>query len=71
MSKPQQQSETSADPILAGRKAAAAMLAVSSRTLDRLRTKGVLPASAWIGKRPLWKVADLREFVNRGGEAAR
>ena len=58
-------------PLLVGRHDAARMLAVSLRTLDRLRSAGKLPPSIWIGGKEVGRVSDLAEYVAAGCEIDR
>lgn len=53
-------------PLLVGRLAAAAMLAIAPRTLDRLRAAGKLPPALAIAGKVVWRVADLTDYVAAG-----
>lgn len=46
--------------------AAAKMLGVSRRTIQLWAESGILPAGRKVGRRRLWRVADLLEAIDGG-----
>lgn len=53
-------------PLLVGREAAAAMVAVSVATWDRQSAAGKTPAPVRLGGRVLWRTADLELWTQLG-----
>ena len=53
-------------PLLVGRADAAAMVAVSVATWDRMVSAGKTPAPVRPCGRPLWRIADLESWVGLG-----
>jgi hypothetical protein len=53
-------------PLLVGAKEAARLCGVSPATWARMKSAGRLPACLWVSKRVLWRVEELREWVEAG-----
>jgi predicted DNA-binding transcriptional regulator AlpA len=54
------------EPLLVGRRDAARIAGVSRATWDRLTAAGRTPAPVRLGGRTLWRVEDLRRWVELG-----
>ncbi len=54
------------EDVLFSRKEAARMLRISIATLDRWHALGEGPASVRVGARRLYRLSELRRFVNEG-----
>lgn len=52
-------------PLLIDVKQVAKLLGVADRTVRRMRDAGKLPPPKKIGRRILWRYADIRKFVER------
>ena len=55
-----------ANPLLVRVETAAELLALSKRSFERLLAAGRLPTPIRLGRRRLWRMADLEAFVAAG-----
>jgi predicted DNA-binding transcriptional regulator AlpA len=53
-------------PLLVGRIDAARLCGTSPRTWDRLASSGRTPRPVRLGGRPLWRLAELAEWISAG-----
>jgi predicted DNA-binding transcriptional regulator AlpA len=60
-----QQSSNSGPRELIGKPELATLLGISTRTLDRLRSKGEVPRAVKIGGSVRWRLRDVRVFLDR------
>jgi len=58
---------TTLGPLLVGREAAAALIAVSVATWDRQNAAGKTPAPVKVGSRVLWRTVDLELWTLNSG----
>ncbi|MEN6335678.1 MAG: helix-turn-helix domain-containing protein [Phycisphaerales bacterium] len=56
---------------LIGQRQVEQMLAVSPRTVSRLRTMGEIPAPVSLGGSVRWRLADIIEFINADCDMAK
>lgn len=60
-----------AAPLLIGVEELARMIGVSERTLWRLVSSGRVPAPVRIGRSTRWRLAEIREWIDRGCQPGR
>ena len=53
-------------PLLLGAKETATLLSISRTSFHRLRTQGLVPMPVRLGRRCLWRVEELQQWVKEG-----